>query len=479
MITYSLIVLAAALFICGVIFVVRGYKEGQEYKSVVPILDLAEIKHLSAQDESVQGGVVKKKNEKQTEHLEKDVSEKTIQEIRIESITSSKQKVQDNPEDKYTLLKREFQSVEQQARQFEGDVVSLKEENKNLKNVLTELEKNLEEKSLQVKAFEVEKFDESLNKELDSLRQENKNLKNEILKLSESAEALSIQNVNNQQSVAEDTSKLESLSNEIKRMTAQNHILIRQKDEQVDRHNQYLQEVESMKREWLQAQQQDNMRIKNLEEQIQKIEKEKDQIILDQEAIERQKTENNQQVKEVVEKSEQIKLLESELERTFQKLQLYQDQSEIKVDQMKKQNYDLLEQLQHMEERQVLHQKELDLLKDRNGEKLRQANETILFLKTQQARTIVHQDNAMDDQLSDSTIVIAELKEEREALLENKKLIDRDLIKIREFNNHLIQKEQLLQYELTKNRAQALGLEKICEVYKAQLEEVNCTSPTK
>lgn len=39
-----------------------------------------------------------------------------------------------------------------------------------------------------------------------------------------------------------------------------------------------------------------------------------------------------------------------------------------------------------------------------------------------------------------------------------------------ELNVHLLEKERLMQYELIKNRAQALGLEKICEDFKAQIE---------
>jgi chromosome segregation ATPase len=43
--------------------------------------------------------------------------------------------------------------------------------------------------------------------------------------------------------------------------------------------------------------------------------------------------------------------------------------------------------------------------------------------------------------------------------------------KLKELNATLIEQNQTLQYELTKNRAQASGLEKICENYRVQLEK--------
>ena len=50
--------------------------------------------------------------------------------------------------------------------------------------------------------------------------------------------------------------------------------------------------------------------------------------------------------------------------------------------------------------------------------------------------------------------------------------------KAEELNAHLLQKDQMIQYELTKNRAQALGLEKICEDFKTQIESMTVSAAT-
>jgi len=50
-----------------------------------------------------------------------------------------------------------------------------------------------------------------------------------------------------------------------------------------------------------------------------------------------------------------------------------------------------------------------------------------------------------------------------------------DFEKTKEHNAHLIEKERFMEFELSKNRAQALGLEKICEDFKVQIETLTAT----
>ena len=67
------------------------------------------------------------------------------------------------------------------------------------------------------------------------------------------------------------------------------------------------------------------------------------------------------------------------------------------------------------------------------------------------------------------------LKKEKEELTQREAELIRNLQKLKEFNAYLLEKENILEYELAKNRAQALGLEKICEDFKIQLDRVDQT----
>ena len=66
---------------------------------------------------------------------------------------------------------------------------------------------------------------------------------------------------------------------------------------------------------------------------------------------------------------------------------------------------------------------------------------------------------------------IAALKADHEALAQANLDMQKTNQKLKEFNSALVEKNDILQYEMIKNRAQASGLERMCENYKAQIEQ--------
>lgn len=78
----------------------------------------------------------------------------------------------------------------------------------------------------------------------------------------------------------------------------------------------------------------------------------------------------------------------------------------------------------------------------------------------------------LEQQLVHFTDSLDNLHLEKESLLEVKSHLERDLKKTRELNAHLLDKERMLQYELTKARAQAIGLEKISADFKTEMDEI-------
>jgi len=96
----------------------------------------------------------------------------------------------------------------------------------------------------------------------------------------------------------------------------------------------------------------------------------------------------------------------------------------------------------------------------------RQLNETVVSLKEQiqvNERTVARLETE-NGALKEAAGAAAERVPiaAREGLGQKRSQLENQLKILREFNNHLIEKERLLEVELSKSRAQAIGLEKLC-----------------
>jgi len=58
-------------------------------------------------------------------------------------------------------------------------------------------------------------------------------------------------------------------------------------------------------------------------------------------------------------------------------------------------------------------------------------------------------------------------------LLKTNAELEQNSQELNEFNQRLIEKERILLYELTKSKAQSMGLEKICADFKIQIDELS------
>jgi len=80
---------------------------------------------------------------------------------------------------------------------------------------------------------------------------------------------------------------------------------------------------------------------------------------------------------------------------------------------------------------------------------------------------------ALSSRLENSIATIESLKGENRNLQQLNQDLKNDFEKTKEHNTHLIEKESIVEYELSKNRAQNVGLEKICEDFKVQIERMS------
>lgn len=77
-----------------------------------------------------------------------------------------------------------------------------------------------------------------------------------------------------------------------------------------------------------------------------------------------------------------------------------------------------------------------------------------------------------EEKLAEALVFIERLKEENEELLNIKAGMDLRHKKVKEFNDHLMEKNRIFQYELIKTRAQILSLEKICKGFNIELNNL-------
>ena len=97
-------------------------------------------------------------------------------------------------------------------------------------------------------------------------------------------------------------------------------------------------------------------------------------------------------------------------------------------------------------------------------------------LKEQRAEAGRVEFEALSGKLIESINIIGDLKRENKDYQKANLDLKDAFKKMEEMNDHLVKKEKMMQYELTKNRAQALGLEKICEDFRTQIETMSATA---
>ena len=122
-----------------------------------------------------------------------------------------------------------------------------------------------------------------------------------------------------------------------------------------------------------------------------------------------------------------------------------------------------------MEQAQIRNQEMLVQLK-LTGEKIQTLQEDVEFTQKSNDQKLTQATAILKKQLEEAFVMIEDLRKEKDELLQVKEDLDLNVLKIKEFNAHLLNKEKMLQYELVKHRAQAMGLEKICEDFKLQID---------
>jgi len=216
----------------------------------------------------------------------------------------------------------------------------------------------------------------------------------------------------------------------------ENHQLRKEVLQEKGRYEQLEQRMEALKKEYDQAKEQKGEIIRTLKEENTKFKTEKEQL-----------SSNDGLLDELKTKTEL-------LEKQYAESQKQQEEMKAMIEQLKTEKDDLLAQTKLKEDR-VAQQ-----------------------LKAQKTEASKAEFETLSNKLIESIAAIEELKRENKDLQQSTWDLRDEFKKTEELNAHLVKKEKMMQYELTKNRAQALGLEKICADFRTQIETMAGSATT-
>jgi chromosome segregation ATPase len=255
--------------------------------------------------------------------------------------------------------------------------------------------------------------------------------------------------------------KIVSLEEEIK-------VLSRKAVQQADEDHQRMTQIAN---ERDLARKQDGENIRALEERIVLMRAEREQLLLSKEVVEELKSKNAYLLERDRENVFRIERLENDLLAAQREINEKQDKWHQTASDLKEEKESLFAEFHEKEEQLQKVRASLDLIEKTNNQRLNEANRAIDVLKAQRRESDRAQVEALERKLSDAIASAEVLRKEKEDLLQARASLEQNFQKVKEFNTHLIEKTKLLQYESTKQRAQALGLERVCEDFKIQIEE--------
>jgi len=236
----------------------------------------------------------------------------------------------------------------------------------------------------------------------------------------------------------------------------------------------------------IQLDENDQINVGNHEAELNSLKEESDNQAQDaQEKIDKLIKEN-QELKEVQKNLEGLASKNTQIQKEMDDKAGKTHELELSVSDLKKEREQILQQghlkVKEFEEKiQKIENDKEKYLNDRNLlEKLRKENVEL----TAQINRDKNKITEFEDQLgrckgeSEKDVVKAKetidsLNSQQTQMHEKQRELELNVKKMKKFNAHLIEKEKILQYELTKSRAQSIGLEKICEDFKIQIEDLS------
>jgi chromosome segregation ATPase len=207
---------------------------------------------------------------------------------------------------------------------------------------------------------------------------------------------------------------------------------------------------------------------------VKKVEEQTKQVSSDHDLLETLRGENTLLYQSKEEMTWQMR----ELERELAVLKDNQDRTSPEIGetlrQLTSENKNIKEQLNASERYLIDLQKDLEVASQIKDQKLNEAYTAISALKSKEL-TIENQEEVgrLREELGNKQAKMEILSQENQKLVDIKARFEKELEDIKAINVQWQEKNRLGEYALTKSRAQAIGLERICEDFKNQIEELN------
>ena len=101
-----------------------------------------------------------------------------------------------------------------------------------------------------------------------------------------------------------------------------------------------------------------------------------------------------------------------------------------------------------------------------------EANKKIDMLQKQLERLQAQKNEESDLRLQSALANFEQIRKERDEWIKERSVCEASINRLKQFNDQLTEQEKILHYELTKSQAQIIGLEKVCEDFKGQIETI-------
>lgn len=284
---------------------------------------------------------------------------------------------------------------------------------------------------------ELEALKLSSRKQIEELKNEKQKLNEALNRELSSRDEKTLSEQEREQLVWKEN-KLKEAQQALERLTKENQQFSAQYAEQKTKNEQLLQEM-AMVRDALEVEKQ------SLLEKLELHKTEKEEFVAVISTL-------TQELKELKNKDEQI------INESLEKLNI--ENQDLKAE---KQKY--LEMIKGLQD-------DLELIKIKNEQRVQENESAIAQLKVKNTDLEKQIQSRNSEQLDRLQQELALFQKQSQQLKSDNEHLQNTFQQAKEYNERLLEKESILHYELTKSRAQVLGLEKICMDFKIQLEEM-------
>jgi chromosome segregation ATPase len=232
-----------------------------------------------------------------------------------------------------------------------------------------------------------------------------------------------------------------------------------------DRVHQLEEDIRSLKQENETIRSQDtsakDVNVERYEQQLAQAGAECERLRKENESLQQQRNESLDRLRQL---EAEVSLLQQKNENQLKQIEeKYREQTA----ELTAQNNDLQSQLQEKIERI----RELDGATSQTTETVSGLKTTVQMLQSQLEERAVKL-SQLETQVPALQSEMDQLRQEKGSWEQTKAGLEENIHKLKEFNGHLLEKDRMIQYELAKSRAQAMGFEKINEDFKDQLDQM-------